>query len=302
MYVELLKQARFLKGHLFSIGIVTAPFKGSKLRGVDMAYTSLGEMIVQDLIEAIQPEFPMATIRLHNSPDSTIIESLSRVVNARKVAICGCSTFCPYALLAREDLGFMYNPVGSQNQWVRNAANWHPYFHLFETPMLNGLVISNNKNGYKMPEHRVIRWLREQDPTVGNIDITESPIFRHRDEEVKRISTTIEKESQYAFDPTAVEENTSEVEAVRRAMGTLKSKPPSYTFDPSTVEGKAFEDVEGLQDDGTYLFLHDEFHHGPGGFCMPMMEVKDKIKRVHYHFAYCKAFGEFIMTLYLVFV
>jgi hypothetical protein len=45
--------------------------------------------------------------------------------------------------------------------------------------MLNGLIIRNNKNGYEMPERRVLRWLQEQEPDVGNVDITTGPIFRH---------------------------------------------------------------------------------------------------------------------------
>jgi hypothetical protein len=69
-----------------------------------------------------------------------------------------------------------------------------------------------------------------------------------------------------------------------------ETKP--FVFDPRTVEGKSFEDAEGLQGDGTYLLLHEEFHQGPSGTCTPFVEQKDLIKRVHYHFAYCKGFGE----------
>jgi hypothetical protein len=57
-------------------------------------------------------------------------------------------------------------------------AEWHENFSLFDKPMLNGLIISNKKNGYVMPEERVLRWLREQDPHVGNVDIFDSLIFR----------------------------------------------------------------------------------------------------------------------------
>jgi hypothetical protein len=176
-----LKQAREEKGDLFSIGIVTAPFKGSNVRAHDRGSASLSEQIAQDLIKALQAEFPEAEIRLHNNPESSIMESLARVVHARKVAICGCSTFCPYALLATKGIGFMYNHVGAENAWVRNAAklSHHENFRLFETPMLNGLIIRNVKNGYEMPERRVLRWLQEQDPHVGNVDITTGPIFRY---------------------------------------------------------------------------------------------------------------------------
>lgn len=178
-YINLLKQAEEEKGAIGSIGIVTAPFKGDKLRPFDNGSTSISEMIALDLVEALQSAFPSAQVRLLNSPESTIIESLARLVHAKKAAVCGCSTFCPYATLATEGIGFMYLPVGRQNQWVRNAAKWHPNFRLFETPMLNGLVINNNKVGYIMPIERVKRWLREQDSSIGNVDITEAPIFRH---------------------------------------------------------------------------------------------------------------------------
>lgn len=172
-YINLLKQAEGEKGMIASIGIVTAPFKGSNIRSFDQKNTSLSEKIANDLIHALQRAFPNAQIRLHNSPDDTIIGSLARLVHASKAAVCGCSTFCPYAVLATDGIGYVYNPAGypSQNIWVRNAALWHDNFRLFDTPMLNGLVISNLKNDYSMPEHRVIRWLREQNPNVGNIDI-----------------------------------------------------------------------------------------------------------------------------------
>ena len=63
-------------------------------------------------------------------------------------------------------------------------------------------------------------------------------------------------------------------------------------FDKKSVEGKSFQDVDGLQKDGTYLLYHDDFHQGPTNFCMPMVEEQDRIKRVHYHFSYCYLFGE----------
>eukprot|EP00956_Cyclotella_meneghiniana_P005448 scaffold6849_cov70-Cyclotella_meneghiniana.AAC.7 len=186
-YINLLKQAEEEKGSITSIGIVTAPFKGTIVREFDKGFTSLSEMIAIDLIQALHTAFPNAQVRLHNSRDDTIISSLARLVRASKVAVCGCSTFCPYATLATDGIGYIYNPhavtedknpAGHQNDWVRNAASWHDNFRLFDTPMLNGLMISNVKTGDSMPEDSVIQWLREQDPSVGNIDITKAPMFR----------------------------------------------------------------------------------------------------------------------------
>ena len=180
-YINLLKQAEDEKGAISTISIVTAPFKGAKLRPFDKGFTSLSEMIALDLIRALQEAFPDARVRLLNSPDSTIIESLARLVHARKAAICGCSTFCPYALLATEGIGFMYKPVGAQNDWVRHAAERYPNFRLFETPMLNGLMIANEKTKWSLPEAHVFGWLRKQDIAVGNVDIHSAPIFRYVD-------------------------------------------------------------------------------------------------------------------------
>lgn len=178
-YINLIKQAQEEKGAIRSIGIVTAPFKGNHVRVFDSSFTRLSELITHDLSVALELEFPGVEVRLHNSDNESIIGSLARLVHARKVAICGCSTFCPYALVAAEGIGYIYNPAGYQNVWVGNASERYENFRLFDTPMLNGLIIANDKYGWRAPEKRVIRWLREQDPNVGNVDIFRGPIFRH---------------------------------------------------------------------------------------------------------------------------
>ena len=177
-YVNLLMEAQREMGEIRSIGIVTAPFKGSHVRGADAGYTSLSELIAIDLVQSMQKAFPRTTIRIHNDPNGSIMESLARIVHARKVAICGCSTFCPYPLMVTNGIGYMYNPVGSQNSWVRNAAERNKNFRLFDTPMLNGMIISNQKTGSKLSDGDVMKWLRNQDISVGNVDIVEEPMFR----------------------------------------------------------------------------------------------------------------------------
>ena len=138
----------------------------------------MSEMIAIDLVLALQNAFPQASVRIHNDPESTIMESLARLVHARKVTICGCSTFCPYPLLAAEGIGYVYNPLGPQNAWVRKASEIYSNLRLFETPMLNGMMISNEKTGSALSETDVMKWLRNQDITVGNVDIVEEPLFR----------------------------------------------------------------------------------------------------------------------------
>lgn len=177
-YTNLLKQVEQEMGPINSIGIITAPFTGKGVRSWDMDYISMSEVIAFDLISVLQTVFPQAAIRIHNNPDSTIMESLARLVHSRKVAICGCSTFCPYPLMATRGIGYVYNPLGPQNRWVKKAAEMNPNFRLFDTPMLNGMMISNEKTGWKLSETDVMRWLRNQDVAAGNIDIVEEPLFR----------------------------------------------------------------------------------------------------------------------------
>ena len=179
-YINLLKQAEEEKGVIKTIGIVTAPFKGSKLRVFDRGNTPLSERIALELIHALHGAFPDAEIRLHNSPDGTIIESMSRLVHARKVAVCGCSTFCPYAVLATDGIGYIYNPLGALNIWARNAADRYDNIRLFDTPMLNGLMIANAKTGRRLPQSHLISWMRKQDPNVGNVDIYDGEAFVYK--------------------------------------------------------------------------------------------------------------------------
>ena len=60
-----------------------------------------------------------------------------------------------------------------QNQWVKTAAELYPNFRLFETPMLSGLMIFNQKMDGSHPVNPVILWVRTQDPNIGNINIVQ---------------------------------------------------------------------------------------------------------------------------------
>lgn len=178
-YINLLKQAEKERGRIRSIGVVTAPFKGSFVRsGYDTGSTDKSEMVAMDFLQALQRAFPQAKIRLLNSPKQTIVESLVRLVQARKVAVCGCSTFCPYPLLASKGIGYVYNPMYGQNLWVKNAAKRSDDYRLFDAPMLNMLMMENLETGHKLSDIGIMSWMRAQTPSVGNIDITEHPTIR----------------------------------------------------------------------------------------------------------------------------
>jgi hypothetical protein len=64
------------------------------------------------------------------------------------------------------------------------------------------------------------------------------------------------------------------------------------TFNPEPILYKHYQEVEGLQEDGTYLLYHDAYRLGPDDNCMSLVEKKDQIKHVHYHFSSCKKFGK----------
>jgi hypothetical protein len=176
-YIQLLKRAEQEKGAISSIGIVTSPFKGGNIRVFDRGFTTLSEQIAHDLVSALQKEFPTARIRIHNSSSGTILESQARIVLARKVAICGCSTFCANSLLATQGIGYIYNTATNQNIWARNVAKRYGKFRLFDAPLLNGLVISNENSGEKLEAVELMEWLRVQNPNVGNVDIISKPIL-----------------------------------------------------------------------------------------------------------------------------
>ena len=75
----------------------------------------------------------------------------------------------------------MFGPANTrhhQNDWIYNAAKSYNDFRLFETPMLNGLVIDNRVTGEKLDLENVLEWIRYQDASVRNIDIQDKPIFR----------------------------------------------------------------------------------------------------------------------------
>ena len=176
-YIKLLRQAEQEKGTIHSIGIVTSPFKGGNIRTFDHGYESLSKTIAYDLVSALQKAFPKTRVRIHNSSGGTIFESQARIVLARKVAICGCSTFCANSILATRGIGYLYNTAINQNIWARNAVGRYENFRLFDAPLLNGMVISNDKTGERLETAHVMEWLHMQNPNVGNVDIKSKPIF-----------------------------------------------------------------------------------------------------------------------------
>lgn len=176
LYINLIEQAQQEKGPIGSIGIVTAPFKGGLTRGWDFGMEDLSEKIVLSLAQALQIAFPDAKVNIRNSPEQTIMESLARLVNAPKAAVCGCSTFCPQALLATKGIGFLYlpNEHAHTNRWVRSLnTSKYENIRLFDAPLLNGLLMDNRATGEKLSDESVLFWMQHQELDVGGISITE---------------------------------------------------------------------------------------------------------------------------------
>jgi hypothetical protein len=79
--------------------------------------------------------------------------------------------------LATQGIGYIYNTATNQNIWARNVAKRYGKFRLFDAPLLNGLVISNENSGEKLEAVELMEWLRVQNPNVGNVDIISKPIL-----------------------------------------------------------------------------------------------------------------------------
>jgi hypothetical protein len=134
-------------------------------------------MVAMEVMDALQKAFPMAKVRLLNSPQQTILESLVCLVQADKISICSCSTFCLYPLMASKGTAYVYQPSNGQNGWAKNAAHHYKNYRLFQAPMLNMMVMENSVTGEKLDNVDILAWMRAQSP-LGNIDIVTKPIIR----------------------------------------------------------------------------------------------------------------------------
>jgi hypothetical protein len=109
-YVEILEEIELEQGLLESIGIVTQPFHKKLVRSFDASTVTLAKsrLVAFDLMEHLQAKFPHAKVEIHNGAEEIPLKSYARLIRAKKVAICGPSTFCTMPVLASQGTGYLF--------------------------------------------------------------------------------------------------------------------------------------------------------------------------------------------------
>jgi hypothetical protein len=175
-YSILLKEAESLRGPIQSISIVTASFDKKYARSFD-AKAILRErsaMVAYDFVRHLNELFPNATVTIHNGPDESSLKSYARLIRAKKVSICGSSTFCTLPVLAnREGIGFVYR-TERHNPWAVKAAEKYDNIKTWKVPRLTNNVIE------QMDDSAILHWLRNQDAQAGEFIIGGAPLIRPR--------------------------------------------------------------------------------------------------------------------------
>lgn len=112
-----------------SIGIVTQPFDDhddaavttETVRALDATATKRHrcKVVVTELVNYLQEQFPKARIQLHNAPQETIALTYARMIMAN-ATIAGISTFGVFASIASFGMGYIRRPdeKSPTNQWL----------------------------------------------------------------------------------------------------------------------------------------------------------------------------------------
>lgn len=174
-YIEILEQIEKESGSLKSIGVVTQPFKKKLVRSFDATSATLAKsrLVAFDLIEHIRSKFPQAIVSIHNGDDEIPLKSYARLIRAKKVAICGASTFCTMPVLATEGKGYLFRGE-KHSPWAQHVADFQDNIRTFKVPRL-----ANNYTD-QLNDVQLLHWLRYQLPHAGEFAITGPPMIRNK--------------------------------------------------------------------------------------------------------------------------
>jgi len=166
-YSNMLKKAEQEKGEIQSISIVTQTFVEKKLdRDIDRQYAQRSEVVGRDLATHLRQEFPNAIVNIHNDwKNETTVTSYARLVLAKKIAICGCSTFCalPVASVQEGVMAYLLDSKDLNRFYPQYLAKNHDNIHLWKAPMLGGTEMKD------LADTEVLDFLR--DKTTTGIEI-----------------------------------------------------------------------------------------------------------------------------------
>jgi len=158
----MLKKAEEEKGEIQTISIVTQSFLKDNVREIDQDFTELSRTVGEDLARQLRIEFPNAKVSIHNDRETeTTVTSYSRLVRAKKIAICGCSTFCPFPVMSVGDdvMAYLYNSKYLNGFYTNYLAENKDNIHLWDAPMLG----SNDIGG--LTDSQIIEFLRNENTT-----------------------------------------------------------------------------------------------------------------------------------------
>jgi len=161
-YTSMLKKAEEEKGEIRTISIVTQSFQKDMIREIDQEFTELSRVVGEDLARQLQIEFPNAEVNIHNDGRiETTVTSYSRLVRAKKIAICGCSTFCPFPVLSVGDdvMAYLYDSKYLNGFYTKYLAENKDNIHLWDAPMLGSNVIGELTNS------QIFDFLRNENTT-----------------------------------------------------------------------------------------------------------------------------------------
>jgi hypothetical protein len=179
-YLDILQMIENQDGPLSTIGIVTQPFEKKLVRSFDGGTETLAKsrLVAFDLVEQLRSKFPHAIVSIHNEDDDVPLKAYARLVRAKKVAICGASTFCTMPVLATDGKGYIFR-AEKHSPWAQHVTQFKHNIRTFKVPRL-----SNNYTD-KLNETEILNWLHNQRADAGEFVISAPPLIRNEVESAK---------------------------------------------------------------------------------------------------------------------
>lgn len=159
-YAALLQTAIDQKGPLDTISIVTDTFDEDKVRSNDKEFTDLSRVVAEDLVRYLSDRFPDSEVVLRNDWETeTTVVAYTRLAQAKKIAVCGCSTFCPLPVVSVQDdvLAYLYEQQHLNQVFTNYFAETRDNVHLWNAPMLGSNEIA------KLSEDEILEFLNNDD-------------------------------------------------------------------------------------------------------------------------------------------
>lgn len=153
-YATLLEQHQPIR----SIAILTQPFDGPTLRAPDQPYGPRCRRIVHNLVEYLENKFPQASVMIYNSPQDTGRRDFCRMTQARKLAVCGASTYCQFASLATQGVAYFYNHADltcHEHNWLEPVMEQEPD----RVRPFSGQLLAS-RDAYEMTDDELMSWLQ----------------------------------------------------------------------------------------------------------------------------------------------